>query len=170
MSSNLGNFPRVRYAPSPTGQLHVGNLRTGLFAWLFARQHGGKFILRIEDTDRARSEKRFEEQIYEDLRWFGMDWEEGPDKGGPHGPYRQSERGSFYLEQVARLMGANKAYRCFCSEDELKLQGNARTGERDFLEVSGDVPQLDRSRGSISCHGGRTLGGPSPGSRRHCRV
>ncbi len=142
MSSNLGNFPRVRYAPSPTGQLHVGNLRTGLFAWLFARQHGGKFILRIEDTDRARSEKRFEEQIYEDLRWFGMDWEEGPDKGGPHGPYRQSERGSFYLEQVARLMGANKAYRCFCSEDELKLQGNAAREKGISLKYPGTCRNL----------------------------
>jgi nondiscriminating glutamyl-tRNA synthetase len=124
MSSDSTSSLRVRYAPSPTGLLHVGNLRTGLFAWLFTRQQGGTFILRIEDTDRLRSEKRFEDQIYEDLHWFGMDWDEGPDKGGPHGPYRQSERTDLYLKQSAKLVSQGSAYRCFCSEEDLKKQAD----------------------------------------------
>jgi nondiscriminating glutamyl-tRNA synthetase len=125
MSSNNEKAPRVRYAPSPTGLLHVGNLRTGLFAWLFARQQGGTFVLRIEDTDQARSERQFEDRIYEDLRWFGMNWDEGPDVGGPHGPYRQSERGKLYRDHADELVLSGKAYRCFCSEEELK-RGNDR--------------------------------------------
>lgn len=116
---------RVRYCPSPTGLLHVGNLRTGLFAWLFARQRGGVFVLRIEDTDAARSDERFEQTIYRDLRWFGMDWDEGPDTGGPYGPYRQSERGAIYRDLSGRLLSEGKAYRCFCSEDALKRQADA---------------------------------------------
>ena len=113
---------RVRYAPSPTGLLHVGNLRTGLFAWLFARQRNGVFILRIEDTDRERSRQRFEEYIYRDLKWFGMDWNEGPDVGGPFGPYRQSERQDIYAQHAAALVEAGRAYRCFCTEEALTLQ------------------------------------------------
>ncbi len=113
---------RVRYAPSPTGLLHVGNLRTGLFAWLFARQSGGGFVLRIEDTDAERSERRFEELIYRDLRWFGMDWDEGPDVGGPYGPYRQSERFDLYREHAGRLRDAGRAFPCFCREEDLTRQ------------------------------------------------
>src|SRR5579884_1540871 len=78
---------RVRFAPSPTGYVHVGNARTALFNWLFARHHGGVFVLRIEDTDVERSEARYEVQLLEDLKWFGLDWDEGPDVGGPYGPY-----------------------------------------------------------------------------------
>ena len=85
--------PRVRFAPSPTGNLHVGNARTALFNWLLARRHGGTFILRIEDTDIERSTEASERTIYDDLRWLGLDWDEGPDVGGPHAPYRQSEIG-----------------------------------------------------------------------------
>jgi glutamyl-tRNA synthetase len=103
--------------------LHVGNLRTGLFAWLFARQRSGTFVLRIEDTDRVRSETRFETSIFEDLKWFGMDWDEGPDVGGPFGPYRQSERGQLYLENAQTLVSSGKAYRCFCAEEDLNQQG-----------------------------------------------
>ena len=113
---------RVRYAPSPTGLLHIGNLRTGLFAWLFARQHDGVFILRIEDTDRERSERRFEDHIYLDLKWFGMDWDEGPDVGGPVGPYRQSERQDVYARHGEALLETGRAYRCFCREEELTRQ------------------------------------------------
>ena len=116
---------RVRYAPSPTGLLHVGNLRTGLFAWLFARQNGGSFVLRIEDTDRARSERGYEQSIYEDLRWFGMDWDEGPDIGGAYGPYRQSERYDIYREHASQLIAKGRAFRCFCSEEELAGQSKA---------------------------------------------
>src|SRR5213593_1986554 len=95
---------RVRFAPSPTGQLHVGNARTALFNWLFARGQGGAFILRVEDTDVARSAARYEPQLIEDLRWLGLDWDEGPDVGGPHGPYRQSDRLPLYQKEAERLI------------------------------------------------------------------
>ena len=89
---------RVRFAPSPTGYVHVGNARTALFNWLFARHHGGVYVLRIEDTDAERSTPEYERQLLADLRWFGLDWDEGPDTGGPFGPYRQSERSAIYAE------------------------------------------------------------------------
>ena len=113
---------RVRFAPSPTGHLHVGNARTAIFNWLFVRKTGGDFVLRIEDTDLSRSEQRFEELIYEDLRWLGMEWQEGPDKGGSLGPYRQSDRLRLYQERAIQLVAEAKAYYCFCSEEELGLQ------------------------------------------------
>ncbi len=113
---------RVRFAPSPTGHLHVGNVRTALYNWLFARQQNGVFILRVEDTDLARSEKRFEEQLLEDLRWLGLDWDEGVGAGGDHGPYRQTDRFPIYREQARRLLEAGQAYRCFCSAEELEAQ------------------------------------------------
>src|SRR5690349_8381307 len=87
---------RVRFAPSPTGQLHIGNVRTALYNWLFARKTGGTFILRIEDTDVERSEARYEMQLLEDLRWLGLDWDEGPEVGGPYPPYRQSDKMQVY--------------------------------------------------------------------------
>jgi nondiscriminating glutamyl-tRNA synthetase len=111
---------RVRFAPSPTGQLHVGNARTALFNWLFARQAGGVIVLRIEDTDVARSEARFEDQLIDDLKWLGIDWDEGPDVGGPHAPYRQSDRLQLYREHAERLVKEGKAYLCFCSQEELE--------------------------------------------------
>ena len=111
---------RVRFAPSPTGQLHVGNARTALFNWLFARQAGGVMVLRIEDTDVARSEARFEEQLLDDLKWLGIDWDEGPDVGGAHAPYRQSDRLELYREHAERLVREGKAYPCFCSQEELE--------------------------------------------------
>jgi nondiscriminating glutamyl-tRNA synthetase len=116
---------RVRFAPSPTGQLHVGNARTALFNWLFARHHGGKFVLRIEDTDVERSEERFETQLLEDLRWFGLDWDEGPDEGGPFGPYRQSERKELYAHYAIQLIDQNHAYHCFCSAEQLEAERRA---------------------------------------------
>ena len=141
---------RVRYAPSPTGLLHVGNLRTGLFAWLFTRQNGGAFILRIEDTDQARSEKRYETLIYDDLRWFGMDWDEGPDVGGNYGPYRQSERAAIYHEHAGRLLEGGVAFRCFCSEEELVRQAErARQSEGGWKypgTCRGLTPEAVRSR------------------------
>ncbi|MGH9356612.1 MAG: glutamate--tRNA ligase family protein, partial [Terriglobia bacterium] len=89
---------RVRFAPSPTGYVHVGNARTALFNWLFARHHGGALVLRIEDTDVQRSEERYETRLIDDLRWFGIDWDEGPDRGGAFGPYRQSDRKETYSQ------------------------------------------------------------------------
>jgi nondiscriminating glutamyl-tRNA synthetase len=102
--------------------LHVGNARTALFNWLFARQKSGAMVLRIEDTDVERSEERFEGQLLEDLKWLGLDWDEGPDVGGPHAPYRQSDRLEFYREQAERLLREGKAYLCFCSQEELERE------------------------------------------------
>jgi glutamyl-tRNA synthetase/nondiscriminating glutamyl-tRNA synthetase len=113
---------RVRFAPSPTGYVHVGNARTALFNWLFARHHGGVFALRIEDTDVERSKEEYEKQLLEDLRWFGLDWDEGPDKGGPYGPYRQSERRALYAEYAAKLLAQGHAYYCFCSAEQLEAE------------------------------------------------
>jgi glutamyl-tRNA synthetase/nondiscriminating glutamyl-tRNA synthetase len=111
---------RVRFAPSPTGQVHVGNARTALFNWLFARQQGGTMVLRIEDTDVERSESRYERQLLEDLKWLGLDWDEGPDVGGPFSPYRQSDKLAVYLEHAGRLVSEGKAYYCFCTPEELE--------------------------------------------------
>jgi len=116
------NKVRVRFAPSPTGQLHVGNARTALFNWLFARRQGGAFVLRIEDTDLERSEPRFEQALLEDLRWLGLDWDEGPDVGGPFGPYRQSERKDLYAQFAAQLIERGQAYYCFCSPEQLETE------------------------------------------------
>jgi nondiscriminating glutamyl-tRNA synthetase len=113
---------RVRFAPSPTGYVHVGNARTALFNWLFARHHSGAFILRIEDTDIERSKEEYERQLLEDLRWFGLDWDEGPDKGGPFAPYRQSERLEIYRRHAIELIDAGHAYFCFCSAEQLEAE------------------------------------------------
>jgi nondiscriminating glutamyl-tRNA synthetase len=110
---------RVRFAPSPTGQLHVGNARTALFNWLLARGQNGAFILRIEDTDVERSTRESEAAIIRDLRWLGLDWDEGPDIGGAHGPYRQSERLHLYQSYAKELLTAGQAYYCFCSAAQL---------------------------------------------------
>ncbi len=106
---------RVRFAPSPTGQLHIGNVRTALFNWLFARQKGGTFILRIEDTDVERSETRYETQLLEDLKWLGIDWDEGPDVGGPYPPYRQSDKMAVYQSYAERLIKVSGSIRQRCS-------------------------------------------------------
>lgn len=111
---------RTRFAPSPTGLLHVGGLRTALYNWLFARQHGGTFILRLEDTDRERFVPESVDQILESLRWCGLMHDEGPDVGGPFGPYVQSERLPLYKERAEELLSRGHAYLCFCSEDRLE--------------------------------------------------
>ncbi len=116
---------RVRFAPSPTGYVHVGNARTALFNWLFARQHGGEFVLLIEDTDAERSKDEYEKQLLVDLKWFGIDWDEGPDVGGPHGPYRQSERKENYRRHAMQLVDSGHAYFCFCSAEQLETERQA---------------------------------------------
>lgn len=116
---------RVRFAPSPTGALHVGNARTALFNWLLARRHGGAFVLRIEDTDVERSTPEAEAAIYRDLRWLGLDWDEGPDRDGPYGPYRQSERLPLYRQYAERLLAQQQAYYCFCTPQELETERQA---------------------------------------------
>jgi glutamyl-tRNA synthetase len=111
---------RVRIAPSPTGDPHVGTAYIGLINFLYARQRGGKFVLRIEDTDRARFVATSEQMIFDALRWLGIEWDEGPDVGGPFGPYRQSERAAIYREHADRLLANGTAYRCFCTAEELE--------------------------------------------------
>ena len=121
---------RVRFAPSPTGALHIGGARTALFNWLFARSQGGKFILRIEDTDQARSTEHSESGIIEGLRWLGLDWDEGPGIGGPYGPYRQSERFPLYKKYLKQLLDEGKAYYCFCSSEEIETQRKKAADQR----------------------------------------
>src|SRR5690606_24780018 len=113
---------RVRFAPSPTGYLHIGGARTALFNWMFARKHGGQFILRIEDTDQKRAVEGALETIMRDLRWLGLDWDEGPDIGGPHGPYVQTERAHLYRKWAQWLVDEGYAYRCFCTSEELEAR------------------------------------------------
>jgi len=119
---------RVRFAPSPTGYLHVGGARTALFNWLFARRHGGVFVLRIEDTDVERSSEEMVSGILDGLRWLGIDWDEGPEVGGPHGPYFQSKRLERYRAAAERLVGEEHAYYCYCDPDELKAKREAAEG------------------------------------------
>lgn len=116
---------RCRIAPAPTGYLHVGNARTALYSWLFARHHGGAFVLRIEDTDTKRSTDEAIAIVIESLRWLGIDWDEGPEVGGPFGPYRQTERLAVYHEQVDRLVAIGRAYPCYCTPEELEERRNA---------------------------------------------
>jgi glutamyl-tRNA synthetase len=117
--------PRLRFAPSPTGFLHIGGVRTALFNWLWARKTGGTFILRIEDTDRERSTPENEAIILRDMRWLGLEWDEGPEKGGAFGPYRQMERLPIYREYAEKLIAAGAAYRCVCTKEELDAQREA---------------------------------------------
>ncbi|WP_193074332.1 glutamate--tRNA ligase [Pseudomonas sp. FME51] len=112
---------RTRIAPSPTGDPHVGTAYIALFNQCFARQHGGQFVLRIEDTDQVRSSAESEQQILDSLRWLGLEWDEGPDVGGPHGPYRQSERSAIYHEHSEKLISKGHAFRCFCSSERLDV-------------------------------------------------
>ncbi len=125
--------------------MHVGNARTALFNWLFARQKGGTMVLRIEDTDVERSEERFEGQLLEDLKWLGLDWDEGPDVGGPHAPYRQSDRLEFYREQAERLLREGKAYLCFCSQEELEREREQALAHQQPPIYAGKCRALDRA-------------------------
>ena len=134
---------KVRFAPSPTGSLHVGNARTALFNWLLARGHEGTFVLRIEDTDAERSTKASEDSILEDLRWLGLEWDEGPDVGGSEGPYRQSERIHLYTSYANELLGAGHAYYCFCAPQKLEA-------ERRAMLASGRPPRYSGTCRSIA--------------------
>ena len=128
---------RVRFAPSPTGTLHIGSARTALYNFLFARHTGGAFVLRIDDTDAARSDAALERSIMADLRWLGLEWDEGPDTGGPFGPYRQSERLERHRAAADELLAAGLAYRCFCPEERLEEL------RREAL-AAGRTPRYDR--------------------------
>lgn len=148
---------RVRIAPSPTGYLHIGTARTALFNWIFAKKHGGVFIVRIEDTDEERSEPKYEQDILEELAWLGLEWEEGPITQsqisnlksqkylGSYGPYRQSERGEIYEKYVKKLLDENHAYYCFCTKDELDAMRNGMLSEGFAPKYSGRCRDLSQS-------------------------
>lgn len=140
---------RVRFAPSPTGRLHLGSARTALFNWLVARGSGGKMILRLEDTDSERSSSEYEEDIIEMLHWLGIEWDEGPDLGGDHGPYRQSERSEIYAAKVEELMESGKAYRCFCTTEELGVRRKASIADgrawRYDRKCTGMTPEEEKA-------------------------
>ncbi|HEV8132347.1 MAG TPA: glutamate--tRNA ligase, partial [Acidobacteriota bacterium] len=134
---------RVRFAPSPTGFLHVGNVRTALYNWLFARRNQGTFILRIEDTDAERSAREYENQLIGDLRWLQLDWEEGPDQGGPSGPYRQTERFDLYQRTAQKLLDEQKAYYCFCTPEELEKEREMQLAGGGQPRYSGKCRNID---------------------------
>ncbi len=144
---------RVRFAPSPTGFLHVGNVRTALYNWLLAGHHDGSFILRIEDTDAERSKPRYEKQLMDDLRWLGLEWNEGIDRGGEYGPYRQSDRYPIYQKYAQQLLDADKAFRCFCSEEELEKVRQEQLARHETAHYSGKCRHL--SPGEIEARLGR---------------
>jgi glutamyl-tRNA synthetase/nondiscriminating glutamyl-tRNA synthetase len=148
--------PRVRFAPSPTGHLHVGNARTALFNWLMARGHDGVFIVRIEDTDAERSTVQSEQAILEDLRWLGLDWDEGPELGGPHSPYRQSERGELYRSYARDLINRGRAYYCFCAPAELETERKAALAAGLPPKYSGKCRGLDSQRSEARVSEGET--------------
>jgi nondiscriminating glutamyl-tRNA synthetase len=139
---------RVRFAPSPTGFIHVGNARTALFNWLFARQKEGTFVLRIEDTDVERSASEFEKKLREDLLWLGLDWDEGPDVGGPFGPYRQSQRLERYKSFTQKLLDGGKAYYCFCSPEELERERKEALARNGVAVYSGKCRKISRKDAS----------------------
>jgi len=130
--------PRVRFAPSPTGYLHLGGARTALFNWLFARHHGGVFVLRIEDTDAERSSTEMVEGILDGLRWLGLDWDEGPLVGGSYGPYFQSQRLDRHRAMVDGLVASGRAYYCYCTAEELQAR-------RDAVERQGKAWRYDQT-------------------------
>lgn len=134
---------RTRFAPSPTGYLHVGGARTALYSWLYARKMGGSFIVRVEDTDQARSTKASEDMLLADLKWLGLDWDEGPGKEGHLGPYNQSQRLKIYNEHIERLLRESKAYYCFCTEEELETQKEKAKAESKPPHYDGTHRDMD---------------------------
>ncbi len=139
----MSNEIRVRMAPSPTGLLHIGTARTALYNWLFARRHGGVFVLRIEDSDRTRSSEEYVQNILDGLRWLGVEWDEGPEVGGPYGPYFQSQRLARYHEVVDDLLARGLAYPCFCTREELEQR-------RKEMQKQGLPPRYDRRCRALS--------------------
>jgi len=139
---------RVRFAPSPTGQLHIGNARTALFNWLLARGQGGTFILRIEDTDVERSTRESADAILRDLRWLGLEWDEGPDAGGERGPYRQSERAHLYQSYARELVASGRAYHCFCTTAQLDSERQAAMAEGRPALYAGTCRRLSPDQAS----------------------
>lgn len=135
---------RVRFAPSPTGSLHIGGARTALFNWLFARRHGGKMVLRLEDTDASRSTQASVDGILDGLRWLGLDWDEGPEIGGSYGPYKQSERLEIYQQYIQQLLEEEKAYYCFCSPEDIEAERTKAREARVDYRYDGRCRQLSQ--------------------------
>lgn len=147
---------RTRYAPSPTGYLHIGGAWSAFFGWLFARHHGGTFILRIEDTDRSRSTQAYEAAILADFRWLGLTWDEGPDVGGPVGPYRQTERAPLYARYAQELVARGAAYPCYCTPQELEAERKAAEAAHRPHRYSGRCRALtDSQRAALEAEGRR---------------
>ncbi|MFP3420563.1 glutamate--tRNA ligase [Bacillus sp. SIMBA_154] len=140
----MGNEVRVRYAPSPTGHLHIGNARTALFNYLFARSQGGKFIIRIEDTDQKRNVEGGEESQLRHLQWLGIDWDESIDKDGGYGPYRQSERNDIYKKYYDELLEKDLAYKCYCTAEELEEEREAQIARSEMPRYSGKCSNLSK--------------------------
>lgn len=137
-------------APSPTGKLHIGTAHTALFNFLFAKHHGGDFILRIDDSDQIRSKKEFEEDIINSLKWLGIFWDEGPDIGGPHGSYRQSERIHSYQKYADHLLKSGKAYRCYCSKEELEEKKRAAEATGQIYVYDGTCRETRQEANDLS--------------------
>jgi glutamyl-tRNA synthetase len=140
---------RVRYAPSPTGLQHIGSLRTALFNYFYARSRGGKFILRVEDTDQTRFDPRALQDIYDTFAWIGIHWDEGPDVGGGYGPYVQSERSDLYREHAHRLVEEGKAYKCFCTSERLDAlraeQAKDKKGHQGYDRKCRSLSEAERA-------------------------
>ena len=141
----MADMVRTRFAPSPTGYMHIGNLRSALYTWLYARHHGGKFILRIEDTDRNRYVEGATEVIYRTLKSIGMNWDEGPDVGGEFGPYVQSERKDMYLPYAKQLVEMGKAYYCFCTNEELDARRAAAAERGETFKYDKHCLHMDKA-------------------------
>jgi nondiscriminating glutamyl-tRNA synthetase len=150
----MSSKPRVRFAPSPTGDLHVGNARTALFNWLFAKHYGGRFILRIEDTDQERTSRIFENNLLEDLKWLSLDWDEGPEKDGEFGPYHQIERLDIYSKYLKKLISDERVYTCYCTEEELEEERRTLLSMRMMPRYMGKCRNLtDNERKSLERKG-----------------
>ncbi len=148
---------RVRFAPSPTGYLHVGGARTALFNWLYAKKTGGKFVLRIEDTDLERSTREAEEGLLRDMKWLGLEWDEGPGVEGPHGPYHQSKRTDIYKKYAQQLLDCGAAYRCFCSEEDLEAKRQKAEEEHRSMHYDGTCRKLSKEEADAKVAAGETF-------------
>ena len=152
--ADLAGAVRCRFAPAPSGSIHVGNARSALFSWLFARHHGGAFVLRVEDTDTSRVSEEAFHGVVDSLHWLGLDWDEGPDVGGPHEPYRQSQRGEVYREHVDRLVADGNAYRCYCTAEELEERRKTATTHGESQGYDGRCRVLtDPERAAFEAEG-----------------
>ena len=156
--SDYTTMVRTRFAPSPTGYLHIGGVRTALFCWLFARRHGGQFILRIDDTDQQRNVEEALEPILDGLRWLGIDWDEGPGVGGPHGPYYQSQRTERYQAAVEALLEAGFAYRDYATTEEIQAEREAAKAEkRSFLYSRGWMADTPEKQAQFEAEGRQSV-------------